>query len=114
MRHACHVQEQKNVKGEAENHRTAEEEEEVEDRNSLGRENKTEIEWQGGPNGATKAEIRAVCVCAHWPMSWDASMLRADADLGHGERAHTVMKHRVPSRAEMDGCRTSGSLRSKC
>lgn len=46
VRHACHVQEQKNFKGEAENHTTAEEEE-VEDRNSLGRENKTEITWQG-------------------------------------------------------------------
>lgn len=101
-----------NVKGEAENHRTAEEEE-VEDRNSLGREKKTEIEWQGGPNGATKAEIRAVCMCAHWPVSRDASMLGADADLGRGERTRTVMKHRVPSRVQ-DGCRTSGSLRSKC
>lgn len=110
MRHACHVQEQKNVKGEAENHRTAEEED-MGDRNSLGREKKTEIEWQEAPNGATKAEIRAVCMC---PMSRDASMLSADADLGHGERARTVMKHRVPSRVEMDGCRTSGSLCSKC
>lgn len=113
MSHACHVQEQKNFKGEAENHRTAEGEE-VEDRNSLGRENKTEIECQGGPNGATKAEIRAVCVCAHCPMSRDASTLGADVDLGHGERTHTVMKHRVPSHVELDGCRTSGSLRSKC
>lgn len=68
----------------------------------------------GGPNGTIKAEIRAGCMCAHCPMSRDASMLGADDNLGHGKRTRTVMKHRVPSCVELDGCRTSGSLRSKC